>query len=559
MSAVILALDVGGTKLAAGILEAPPSSDRPASLADAADGPVAPAAAAAGLRSFLVAPARREEGPEAMIARLVALGREALTAAGVGADAVDLVGVGCGGPLDPIRGVIHSPMNLPGWDAIPLGARLEDAFGRPVAVENDATAATLAEHRFGAGRGCDDVVYLTVSTGIGGGVVSGGRLLRGATGNGAELGHLLADAGLRPCACGRLGCLEGFASGTNIAARAREGLAAGEASLLPELAGGADRITAATVVEGVRLGDVLARRVWDDTLRVLAAGVANAVNAFDPDLVILGGGVTRAGELLFEPLRRLVPGQVLAPMAAHVRIVPAALGDQLGVVAAGAVALERFDHWPPPAGVGVSALREHVAGAAALEPLLPAVEAVGELICAALAAGHRLVAFGNGGSAADAQHLAAELVGHFRRERRGLPALALTTDPSVVTAVANDYAWADVFARQVEALVEPGDVVVGISTSGNAENVVRGIRAARTRGALTVALTGADGGRLAPEAEHVLAMPANATARVQELHTFVVHVLSEQVDAWAAGSEPGALGRGARADAFAPPAPEAEA
>ncbi len=161
------------------------------------------------------------------------------------------------------------------------------------------------------------------------------------------------------------------------------------------------------------------------------------------------------------------------------------------------------------------------------------VELAAALI-ASYEAGGRLLVFGNGGSAGDAQHLAGELTGHYRRDRRPLSALALTTDTSVLTATANDYSYDDVFARQVEAHCRPGDVVVGISTSGDAENVVRGVLAGRAARATTWALTGAGGGRLASAADHALQVPSDDTARIQEMHIIVIHALSELLDRWAA-------------------------
>jgi D-sedoheptulose 7-phosphate isomerase len=151
----------------------------------------------------------------------------------------------------------------------------------------------------------------------------------------------------------------------------------------------------------------------------------------------------------------------------------------------------------------------------------------------AFEAGGRLYAFGNGGSAADAQHLVGELIGRYRRDRRPLPAVALSTDPSVMTCIANDYTFEDVFARQVEALARAGDVVVGFTTSGQSANVVAGLAAARASGATTVLFTGRDGGPAARHADLVLAAPADGTARVQELHVLFLHLVSEVVDAWA--------------------------
>ena len=189
---------------------------------------------------------------------------------------------------------------------------------------------------------------------------------------------------------------------------------------------------------------------------------------------------------------------------------------------------------------------EHQAVAEAVHELLPALDDVTRRVIAAFDAGGRLYTFGNGGSAADAQHLAAELVGRYRRDRRPLPAVALSVDPSVVTCIANDYAYEDVFARQVEALVRPGDVVAGFTTSGRSPNVVRGLAAARRSGATTVLFTGGEGatGAAAAEADIALVVPSTTTARIQEMHLLLLHVLSEGIDAWAAGATAGSEGTG---------------
>jgi len=191
----------------------------------------------------------------------------------------------------------------------------------------------------------------------------------------------------------------------------------------------------------------------------------------------------------------------------------------------------------PDAATALEAIfDEHLRVAqAGRQALVPATARLASAIIAAFGSSRRVLAFGNGGSAADAQHLAGELTGHYRRDRRSLPVLALTTDTSVLTATANDYTYDDVFSRQVEAHCAAGDVVVGISTSGTAENVVRGVLAARAAGAQTWALTGATGGRLAGVAEHALQVPSDETARIQEMHILVIHAVSELVDAWAAG------------------------
>jgi D-sedoheptulose 7-phosphate isomerase len=181
-------------------------------------------------------------------------------------------------------------------------------------------------------------------------------------------------------------------------------------------------------------------------------------------------------------------------------------------------------------------LDEHLEVArASRAALAPDVAALAAQLIETFGRGGRLLVFGNGGSAADAQHLAGELTGHFARDRRPLPVLALTTDTSVLTATANDYAYAEVFSRQVAAHVRAGDVVLGISTSGRAANVIAGVEVARAAGAQTWALTGASGARLADVAEHAIRVPSDVTARVQEMHVIVIHAVSELVDAWAGG------------------------
>lgn len=315
--ALVLALDVGGTKLAAGVVDA-----------------------GGRVRSRLVVPAHRDAGPDDMIMRHLDLGRRAVDEAGVAWEAVGAVGIACGGPLDPEHGVVLSPLHLPGWVDVPLVEIVERELDRPAALDNDATAAAIAEWRFGAGRDRDVrfLVYLTISTGIGGGLVLDGKPYRGAAGNAGELGHLTVDATGRACACGRRGCLEAYASGTNIAQRATEALPVGEPSTLAEI----EQITAEDVAREAAAGDPLAGRIWDETCALIASGVANILDVFNPELVVLGGGVTRSGAQLLTPVRAGALAMAMAPAAGAADVVLAALGDELDVVAAAAVALDRF-------------------------------------------------------------------------------------------------------------------------------------------------------------------------------------------------------------------------
>ncbi|MCZ4602685.1 ROK family protein [Streptomyces sp. Lzd4kr] len=318
----MLALDIGGTKLAAGVV--------------AADGTAL---------SFVTCPTRAEEGPDAALERLFALGRDALTAARIDpASAPERLGgcgIGCGGPLDSETGVLIAPPHLPGWLDIPIARLAHERYGVSAVLDNDGTAGAAGEWRFGAGRGTRHLVYLTVSTGVGGGVILDGRTYRGATGNGGEPGHVTVRSDGRPChGCGRTGCLEAYASGTSIAARAREALASGNTqSVLAALPDPGP--TAADVAAAARDGDPLATALWDETTDALSEGLASIVNLYEPEVVVLGGGVTRSGEQLLTPIREKTARLAMGP-AARARIVRTQAGDKAGVLGAAAVALERL-------------------------------------------------------------------------------------------------------------------------------------------------------------------------------------------------------------------------
>ena len=306
----VLALDIGGTKLAAGVV--------------LADGTVHGAS---------VTETHRAEGPGAIIPRLFELGRRAIVAAlAEGITPPSAVGISCGGPLDAAAGVLVNPLHLPGWIDVPIVAMAREEFGLPAALENDATLAALAEHRHGAAQGERSMIYLTISTGIGGGAVVEDRLYRGAAGNGGEFGHITVERGGRACLCGRRGCLEAYASGTSIGARADEAIAGGRSTVLVAPA------TAEQVSRAALTGDALAIELWDETVALLGQAVTDFVNILEPDVVVLGGGVTRSGAQLLEPVRTIVLEGAMRPAASAVRVELAALGDLVCVVGAGDLA-----------------------------------------------------------------------------------------------------------------------------------------------------------------------------------------------------------------------------
>jgi D-sedoheptulose 7-phosphate isomerase len=180
------------------------------------------------------------------------------------------------------------------------------------------------------------------------------------------------------------------------------------------------------------------------------------------------------------------------------------------------------------------ALAEHLELARRMEQLLPQVDAAAQAIIRAYEGDHRVLTFGNGGSAADSMHFAEELVARFKRERRPLAAQSLAADSTVLTCIANDYDYDEIFARQVRAFARAGDVAIGFTTSGRSENVVRALAVAREQGAVTILFGGGDGQPAATHADHALVVPSTSTARVQEMHVLMLHLMLEQVDVWAA-------------------------
>lgn len=278
-----------------------------------------------------------ERGPEPFVDHLCDLVERVRTRAEVEARAPRRLGVAAPGPLDLPAGRILDAPNLPGVGVADLGEALRRRFGLEVVVANDASCGALAEGLFGAGRGVADFLFLTMSTGIGGGAVTGGRLLRGASGNGAELGHVVVDPRGPRCGCGRVGCLEAICGGLNLARRvAADPVYA--ASSLPRLAGG-EPFAAKHLFEGARRGDPLARRFLAEFIASLARGIADLVLVFDPRRVILGTMAIESGDLFLDELRALVNEQIWPVHRGRVEIVPAQCGAAIAILAPLALAI----------------------------------------------------------------------------------------------------------------------------------------------------------------------------------------------------------------------------
>jgi len=252
------------------------------------------------------------------------------------------VGVGAPGLVDR-EGVLRFAPNLPGGTELDLGAALRRRLDVPVLVDNDATCAAWGESRAGAARAIEDAVVVTLGTGIGGGIVAGGRLVRGANGFGGEVGHMVVDPGGPLCPCGRQGCWERYASGSGLARLAREAVAAGRGEALLALAGGdPGAITGEMVTRAAAGGDAGAVEVMAELAWWLALGLANLASIFDPRMFVIGGGLVEAGATLLDPARRafddlLAGGRHRPPVA----IVPALLGERAGAVGAALLADSR--------------------------------------------------------------------------------------------------------------------------------------------------------------------------------------------------------------------------
>jgi glucokinase len=291
-------------------------------------------------------PTYAEQGVEIVVDRMALMIEDVirLTVAETGATRDDFLGVGIGapGPLDREHGIVIVAPNL-GWRNFPLRDRIADRVKLPATLDNDANCATMGEWWVGAAKGGKNVVGLTIGTGIGGGLILGGRLYHGSSDVAGEIGHTTIDSTGRRCKCGNYGCLEAYASGPAIAERAREALAGDGNSVLPSMVGGdVERITAQTVYDAAQRGDASALEVVRDTARFLGAGIANLLNIFNPDVVVVAGGVTQAGPALFEPLRAEVRRRAFKPAVDACRIVPGELPGTAGVV--GAVATFKQQH-----------------------------------------------------------------------------------------------------------------------------------------------------------------------------------------------------------------------
>jgi glucokinase len=282
-------------------------------------------------------PTDAADGPEAVIRRMADLLGRIIDDGGL--DGSTVVGVAAPGPLNPKTGIVHFTPNLPGWLDYPLRDALSDQTGLRVVVENDANCAVVGEARFGAAKGADDVIYLGLGTGVGGGVIANGNLVSGIAGLGGELGHVSVSVDGPRCTCGGIGCLEAYVAGWAIAREGELVAATSDGAALREASRG-NAITPRAVIAAATAGDAAAVAILERAGRALAAAMGSFINTFNPELIVIGGGLGVGDSRILSAAREALPAYSFRAQRESARIVIAQLGDDSGLFGAGALALD---------------------------------------------------------------------------------------------------------------------------------------------------------------------------------------------------------------------------
>ncbi|MCG1011334.1 ROK family protein [Tepidanaerobacter sp. GT38] len=278
------------------------------------------------------------EGPDAVIGRIIESIYDVIRLANINKEDILAIGVGVPGPLDSEKGLIKNPPNLPGWVEVPLRDILYKEFKVPLAIENDANAAALGENIYGSGKGIKNFMYITISTGIGGGVVVNGKLLKGASGNAAEIGHTTINFEGPLCGCGNRGCWEAYASGTALARFAREGIKNGIKTIIKDIVDREGHIKAEHVFTAAKQGDKFAKELVDMEGFYLGVGLANMANSFNPNCIAIGGGITNQWDMFYEHMISIMQERALKANVEGLKVVKATLGPDVGVIGAATLA-----------------------------------------------------------------------------------------------------------------------------------------------------------------------------------------------------------------------------
>ncbi|MDN5332366.1 MAG: glucokinase [Tepidanaerobacteraceae bacterium] len=317
MREIAVGIDLGGTKIATGAVDEE-----------------------GNLLWRVELPTLAREGPGRVIQRMKESVYGVLQKLGLSLTDIAGIGIGVPGPMDARRGVVKNPPNLPGWDDVPLLSIMQEEFNIKICLENDANAAAMGEYLFGAGRGIENFVYITISTGIGGGVVADGRLLKGDGGNAAEIGHITINFEGPVCGCGNRGCFEAYASGTAMARFAKEGILYGRKTILSNFYQ-KEEVKAEHIFAAAKEGDEFAMELVEKEGFYLGVGLASVVNAYNPRRIAVGGGLTKAWDMFCPRMIEVMRERALPANVEHLEVVKATLGPDVGIIGAASLIFQK--------------------------------------------------------------------------------------------------------------------------------------------------------------------------------------------------------------------------
>ena len=531
MSSYIMGFDIGGTKCAV-------------ILASIQNG--------IAIRERVCFPTDAKRGSDQVIAQLFSAGHALLKRNHVDAHALLAVGVSCGGPLDSHRGIVLSPPHLPGWDEVPITDMIEREFGVKAFLQNDANACALVEWQLGAGRGSRNMVFLTMGTGFGAGIIAEGKLIEGASGLAGEIGHvrLTEDGGL---CYGKSGTVEAYVCGAGIAQAAidytRDAI---DAPAWTKDGHADDALSVKLLSEYAKKGDKDALALFERTGEMLGRTLAILMDMLNPECIVIGSIFVRCEPYLRDAMQRTLEEEALPDALKDCKVLPAETGEKLGDYASIMAACYALNLPVEKQSIENEAIKAHMGRMLIRYPDLEGCAADFEeaysILRDAFAADGKLMVLGNGGSAADAGHIVGELMKGFLLKRplpevlraqlgdtgtklqRSLPAIDLTQHNALNTAFQNDVDPALCFAQQVLGYGRRGDVLLCLSTSGNAKNACEAAKVARTIGMRVIALTGAGGGALKALSDVCVRVPATETPDIQELHLPVYHTLCAMLE-----------------------------
>ncbi len=462
---------------------------------------------------------------------------------------IDAIGISCGGPLNSKEGIILSPPNLPNWDFVPIVKILQDNFCVKTFLQNDANACALVEWKLGAGRNAQNMVFLTMGTGMGAGIIADGKLITGANDNAGEIGHIkLSENG--PLGYGKIGSFEGFCSGAGIAKYAKMKLNDEDF----------EDIDTKTLAERAKKGDEFAKEVFKEVGEKLGEGISIIVDTLNPELIVIGSIFNRCEEFLRPSMEMAIEREALNISKNNLKVVKSELSESIGDYAAVMVAIY---------GLKIDDNNDEEADLRALKILDSMVKKHNELsnlkddilksyeqIKSTYKNGGKLLICGNGGSSSDADHIVGELMKGFYKKRplkkelrdklnelfgkegefisnnlqSPLCAISFSEQSALTTAFLNDVNADTIYAQKLLGYGKKEDTLLGISTSGNSKNVLYAAKLAKALGIATISLTGEKGGELSKICDVNLKAPQNSTPDIQECHLIIYHALCAMVE-----------------------------